>query len=291
MTRRRQTHMLLSTIQEVTIVYRDDSLQNPASLEQAIVETATIQSSQELMIQNHSSASNSVSRDHTSLTAHSHFGSNQEPEESSASSHIRITTTIPRKNCDATCICQCHIRTQFRTPPWLSALVGTLFYSSSYNPSPETRPCNSRFCSRSQSSYSSRFTYYFPTWMMRTALVYSTWDNLDGCNASWMIRMPREISNRSPHWKYISSGSLDRVQNELSEKSMTPFDCGDNDGESLLQVCQAAILPKIQNANIVYPSMQCGSGNLIFARLWPQKGLIGMLKTDMDSEINFRYET
>jgi hypothetical protein len=110
------------------------------------------------------------------------------------STQLRITMTMPLKACDWTCNCQCHVRTQSQTPQWLSAVVGTLFYSSTNTPSLEVRPCNAATCLRSQPSSSSRFTYYFPSWMMRKALAYSTWNKLEGKNASWAVKVPRDTT-------------------------------------------------------------------------------------------------
>lgn len=217
---------------------KDHSVQYPKNLEQAVTETTTVRLPQG-HIGNFRSNANSGLENRTLLEENSQIVSDLELAETS-STQIRITTTIPRRKCDATCNCQCHVRTQFRTPPWLSTVVGTLFYSSSYAPSPETRPCNSRLCSRSQPYSSSRFTYYFPAWMMRATLIHATWNNLEGHNSSWTLRMPREISITDVGWEYIHTGSIDCIRKSLSERTMTPFDVSP-DGSSVLHVRQ--ILP------------------------------------------------
>ena len=217
---------------------KDHSVQCPTSLEQAVTETTTVRFPQGHVGNSRPTVGPGL-ENRTSFEEDSQVRSDLELVKSS-SSQIRITTTIPRRNCDATCNCQCHVRTQFRTPPWLSTMVGTLFYSSSYTPSPETRPCNSRLCSRSRPYSSSRFTYYFPAWMMRATLLHATWNNLEGRNSSWMIRMPREISDGDYCWDYIYVGSVDLVRKSLSQRTMTPLDV-DGNGESVLHVCQ--ILP------------------------------------------------
>ncbi|PSN72684.1 hypothetical protein BS50DRAFT_628829 [Corynespora cassiicola Philippines] len=43
---------------------------------------------------------------------------------------IQITTIMPLKACEAICKCQCHVSGEYRTPKWLSSVVGTMFYSS-----------------------------------------------------------------------------------------------------------------------------------------------------------------
>jgi hypothetical protein len=150
------------------------------------------------------------------------------------STQLRITMSMPLKACEWTCNCQCHTRTQYRTPQWLSSAVGTLFYSSTNTPSIDVRPCNVPSCFRSQPSSSSRFTYYFPTWMMRTVLVYSAWNNLNGKNSSWTIKMPREVTD-SPCWHYIKMGSIEVIKELLESRQMSPYDVMDN-GMSVLYV-------------------------------------------------------
>lgn len=156
-------------------------------------------------------------------------------ERRHTSSVVRITTSRPLQACDGTCNCQCHVRTQIRTPKWLSGIIGTLFYSSTIKPDSNVRPCNVKDCLRADLSSSSQLTYYFPIWMMRCALVYSTWHNLDGVNSSWNIRIPNEVSYKASCWRYIGSGQLDRIQDLLRTRKMTPFDVRP-DGLSVLQV-------------------------------------------------------
>jgi hypothetical protein len=148
---------------------------------------------------------------------------------------LRITTSTPLKPCDSCCNCQCHFRTHYQSPRWLSTVVGTLFHSSTNNPTLDKRPCNSTRCLRSQPMSSMRFTYYFPTWMMRSALVYSTWGNLDGINSSWVIRMPREIPLYRSCWHHIRHGNELKIRQLLRQKEMSPYDIGP-DGVSVLHV-------------------------------------------------------
>jgi hypothetical protein len=149
--------------------------------------------------------------------------------------HIRITTSVPLKRCDPSCNCQCHARTRYQSPRWLSAVVGSLFYASTNPPTLDKRPCNSTKCFRPQQTNSVRFTYYFPTWMMRSAIVYSLWANLDGENASWFVRMPREIPEASDCWFHIHHGNEDAIKQLLQHRRISPFDI-DSNGDSLLVV-------------------------------------------------------
>ena len=151
------------------------------------------------------------------------------------SSHLRITTTFSAKTCDPTCSCQCHAKSRWRTPTWLSAVVGTLFYDSSYTLSATELTCNSIRCVRSQISSRYNFTYYFPVWILRSAFVYTSWSNLNGRNSSWTLRMPRKIPWGHESWRLISDDNVSQFKVLLSERSITPYDV-DEDGYSLLQV-------------------------------------------------------
>lgn len=151
------------------------------------------------------------------------------------STQLRITTNLPTKACEWICNCQCHVRTQYQTPQWLSATIGTLFYSSTSTPSLDVRPCNVPSCSRSHPSSSSRVTYYFPTWMLRTALVFSTWSNLKGKNSSWVVKVPREIPYNDPVWNYVHQGDIDAIKGLLENREVSPYDIAP-DGSSILHV-------------------------------------------------------
>lgn len=151
------------------------------------------------------------------------------------SSHLRITTTLSASICDPTCPCQCHAKSSWRTPTWLSAVIGTLFYDSNYTLSATDLPCNSIRCVRSQSFSRYDFTYYFPVWILRSAFVYTSWSNLNGRNSSWTLRMPREISWDHESWRLINDDDVSQFKVLLSERSITPYDV-DEDGYSLLQV-------------------------------------------------------
>ena len=150
-------------------------------------------------------------------------------------SEIRITTSLRTKSCDPLCPCQCHVRTRYRTPSWLSTVVGTLFYESSHTPTVTERPCNFIHCARSQRSSNVHMTYYFPVWLFRSALVYATWSNLSGTNSSWTVGMPREISNNHIWYDIVNKSNILEAKRMLSERSITPYDVA-SDGESILTV-------------------------------------------------------
>jgi hypothetical protein len=149
-----------------------------------------------------------------------------------------VTAQVVLDRCDPFCTCQCHIRARGRTPRWLSAVIGTLFYSYVAKPSLSIRPCNKppSQCRRTSLFSPDHFTYYFPTWMLRTVLVGSTWKDVHGQNATWTVTSPREISETRPCWDAIKMGQIDQVRSLISRHEMSPFDV-DRNGMSVLQVC------------------------------------------------------
>lgn len=218
------------------LVQNDQYANTSATLEQIISQITTIQNEQRSLLERErSTASPSVKTSLSDIDEVLTSATTSTQSDSLASTDLRITTSIASKKCDWTCNCQCHVRTATRTPQWLSAVVGTLFYSSTNTPRLEVRPCNSSTCFRAEPSSSSRFTYYFPAWMMRWALVYSTWDNLDGKSSSWVCKMPMEIPYSSQCWHFIQQGASSTVQDLLQRREMSPYDIGP-DGVSVLQV-------------------------------------------------------
>lgn len=223
---------MLSAIEEAVIVENNHYVKTSATLEQIVAQITALQEGK-------SEGSNSTWDRNESSVALTDFASAQKQSGDantlSASHQLRITTSIPLKHCEPSCNCQCHVRTQYRTPRWLSAVVGTLFYSSTKAPTLDTRKCNSTKCLRSQPTSSSRFTYYFPAWMMRSAIVYSTWGNLDGINSSWVARMPREISPHCSYWHHIRHGHDDEIKQLLQQRDLSPYDINPS-GTTMLHV-------------------------------------------------------
>ncbi|KAF2639458.1 hypothetical protein P280DRAFT_37882 [Massarina eburnea CBS 473.64] len=229
----RQNEQLMSTIGEISIVQNEHRTlqsehhaQTSATLGEILSQITAI---------HHLGGNNSRNNQNTQNTLSSVLTQTIHEGSIATSTQLRITTVTPLKRCDSTCNCQCHVRIRSQTPKWLSGIVGTLFYSSTYTPEVDVRPCNVTTCFRSQSSSSSRFTYYFPSWLIRTALVYSSWNNLNGENSSWTVRMPREIPEYMPCWHYIEAGSVGKIKELLQSREMSPYDITSH-GISVLQV-------------------------------------------------------
>ncbi|OAL53438.1 hypothetical protein IQ07DRAFT_360737 [Pyrenochaeta sp. DS3sAY3a] len=254
---------LLAAVEEAVIVQNDQHVQSSATLEHIVTQITGLQTTTTnlqtlkpgaqieeldddydfmndgLTPTISEKAESSFSSDEISTLASDTTSLHSEKTLTNSSSHdagseisttqsIRITTSIPYKRCDSACFCQCHKRTRYQSPTWLSAVVGTLFYSSTSTPALNMRPCNTKTCLRSKSAPSLRLTYYFPAWMMKTALVYSTWGNLGGRNSSWMIKMPREVSLKSPCWRYLHKRNEVAIKQLLVSRQMSPFDVDPN---------------------------------------------------------------
>jgi len=109
-----------------------------------------------------------------------------------------IKATLNNARCNRFCKCQCHIPGRVETPRWLRAVAGSLFYAYTGSPWLHRRSCNYVKC-KGHSTYSSQFTYYFPSWMISRAFVMSrTWHHLTGIGSSWTISIPRVIADENP---------------------------------------------------------------------------------------------
>lgn len=268
---------LLSAIAEVAIARDNQYLETSAKLEYIITHMTSPSNANE-----EAAGEPVTSGESQSLTALAECSSARERPrpvmDSALTETLRITTSMPRMVCDLACNCQCHIRMQYRTPQWVSAVIGSLFYSSTFTPAPDVRRCNSTKCFRSKPYSSSRFTYYFPAWMIRTAHVYCSWSNLQGTNSSWVIRMPREISDESKCWTYIEFGRTEGIKQLLMSKDMSPYDVNDM-GDSVLYVCIYSILIYVIlcASNDVYSARSFAKCPISASCLW-RPGLTGISK-------------
>lgn len=229
----RQTSVLVSTFVEEVAQGKSRHAETSPKLGQLIATTNTFQNDTRRILEKIRCPEDGGQLSSTSSVQTLTYREPTQTASISTSQQVRVTMSVPIKPCDATCNCQCHQRTRYHTPRWLSAVVRTLFYSSFYQPSVDVLLCNILKCSRSRPHSSKRFVYYFPTWMIRSALVFSTWSNLDGRNSSWFVRMPRVIPNAHRIWRHIKDGEDEEIKKLLSTREISPFDIG-SDGFSLL---------------------------------------------------------
>lgn len=226
---------VLLTIQSISVVEQARETRIAAGLEQVLEKLCTDDREQV----GYASSSMADPEDSALASATGNVVANlpgrQEPSPI-ATTQLCIRTSLSSGNCNALCACQCHIRIRRQSPRWMSAILGTLFYSASINPALDARPCNVSSCKRSKQQTSVyQFTYYFPTWLARLAITGDVWNNLHGANSSWTIRMPRTIPDGSLCWFYIDRGEAEEIQRMLSERQMSPFDV-DEEGTSVLLV-------------------------------------------------------
>ncbi|KAG4431012.1 hypothetical protein IFR05_013502 [Cadophora sp. M221] len=223
-------HMLLS-IQEVVLVNGDRITRSAEAMEQMVERFAA----HPALVQNllESGDMDTLDGDISIAPTNSHTPLVARPSPETSNAYLRIKTFANTNRCEKYCNCQCHVQSRLATPRWLEGLVGTLFYSYAGTPILNSQKCNSRRCQRSMAS-STQFCYYFPTWMVRKALIFtSTWRDVTGSGASWSIRVPRVFDNTHPASSSIVTGNLANLQRILSTREISPFDI-DRDGESLL---------------------------------------------------------
>lgn len=216
---------LLHAVQGVKIAHDYHHTRTSATLEQI---TAKL-TSEPIPTQSAStvSASHSVARRLPNLSAQS--------DPILSTPQMCVNVAIPKERCEVLCACQCHIRSRFSTQGWIATAMGSLFLNYYATPNLEVQPCNTPRCKRSSPSSSTRLTYYFPTWMMRKALAFSSWNQFSGGGAKWVIETPREIPEDRPCWNFIQSGDSAAVQDLLKRRMMSPYDI-DRGGRSVLNV-------------------------------------------------------
>jgi hypothetical protein len=155
-------------------------------------------------------------------------------------SMVCIETSVASRKCDARCACQCHVRTSVNTPQWLAVVFGSMFYYSSGRTASSQAQCSTAACSQS-TGMTSHVTYYFPTWLLRSSLTFSTWHDLHGANATWSIKMPRIVPDSARCWDLIRLGKIEDIRELLERREMSPYDVA-ADGVSVLRV-RPTLLP------------------------------------------------
>ncbi|KAH7379029.1 ankyrin repeat-containing domain protein [Cadophora sp. MPI-SDFR-AT-0126] len=223
-------HMLLN-IQEVMLVDRDRFTRSAEAMEQMAERFAAHPALVQSFLK--SCGADAVDHDTSTTPTNSPASLVARPSPETGNAYLRIKTFAHTNRCEKYCNCQCHVQSRIATPRWLQVLVGTLFYSYAGTPILNSPKCNSPRCRRSMVS-STQFCYYFPTWMVRKALIFtSTWRDVTGSGASWSVRVPRVFDNFHPAVSSIIAGNLANLQRILSTREISPFDI-DKDGESLL---------------------------------------------------------
>jgi hypothetical protein len=118
-------------------------------------------------------------------------------DPSQMNSYIKIETKPIPWTCAKTCPCQCHVPTRLTTPQWLRGLFGVAFANSTGISLLSHRSCDIRTCAMSShGSGSLRFSYLFPTWLLRIGIDFTaSWCSLRGVCGTWTLKMPRTIDD------------------------------------------------------------------------------------------------
>lgn len=146
-------------------------------------------------------------------------------------SAVRITTSVTTDQCSKLCKCQCHFRTQIRTPSWLKATLGNLLLS--YHSLIRTTPCDYPPCR--QSPRKTEFTYYFPQWFAQRALMISLIPALDKSGASLALTTPVIISDDSTILQAARYGNLPYLK-QLFTQGYSPHVVSTTYGYSLVEI-------------------------------------------------------
>jgi hypothetical protein len=119
------------------------------------------------------------------------------PNDSSVQSYINIGTKPLSRTCPRKCPCQCHVPVKAATPRWLRGLIGVAFVNFTGTPLLNHRSCNFKNCDMSiHGSGSVRFSYLFPTWLLRTGVDFTvSWRDVSGIGGTWSLKMPRMITD------------------------------------------------------------------------------------------------
>jgi hypothetical protein len=159
-------------------------------------------------------------RDVTGLSGH---------DGSSVQSYIKIETKPLSRTCQRRCPCQCHIPVKAATPRWLQGLIGAAFVNLTGTPLLNHQSCNIKNCDDSRHGTGSvRFSYLFPTWLLRTGIVYTaSWCDVSGIGGSWSLKMPRIVTGG---WLYskmyvaIERDSTTEVQHLMAMHGIRAYD-------------------------------------------------------------------
>jgi hypothetical protein len=125
-------------------------------------------------------------------------------------STVRISATVASQQCPRGCRCRCHTRNSVRTPTWLRATFGQVFWT--YSSSISMTSCNYPPCRKSLSKQ--HFTYYFPSWLVSRAIMASAdMDNLFGAGAKVLVNIPLIIPEEDHMiWSFVIAGNLEQLR-------------------------------------------------------------------------------
>jgi hypothetical protein len=162
---------------------------------------------------------------------------------------IKVTVSKHRwKPCSSSCLCVCHIRSHWATPPLLRKVFGSMFVG--YAGVPVFAPkCNRRSCAPG-SFAEADLTYILPRWLfLRAVSMALTYTSRDG--PQFNIRSCAVRSGSDLIFYYAAQGNVAGIHSLLKSGQASPFDVTPS-GFSALYVRQSLV-----------PSRLCWQGNHI----------------------------
>ena len=169
----------------------------------------------------------------------------------SDNNHATTTFELTRNSCELDCSCTCHKTSRFRSPTFMTTIVGSLFLG--YNAVPWfSRNCDSAFC-RSHSSKLA-YTYAFPRWFVNRVIILKISNTRLG-GPELCLRLARMRPKESGIFSAAGDMSDEvavyhvrrlLLAGEASVLDVTP------DGETALQVNRNVLIVEICIVDITY---------------------------------------
>jgi hypothetical protein len=152
-----------------------------------------------------------------------------DPDAPNVQSYVKIETKPLSRVCPRRCPCQCHVPSKAATPRWLRGLIGVAFIGFTGIPLLNYRSCNFKNCGHDRNgSGSVRFSYYFPTWLLRMGIEFTaSWRDVSGIGGSWNLKMPQIINDAVIYNRIsfaIEYDSVVEVQRLMAKYRVRAFD-------------------------------------------------------------------
>ena len=174
------------------------------------------------------------------------FGSSS-PFISETQSHVTSMKLI-QSHCASACNCVCHVRSRFRSPIFLDAVLGSLFVGYQASPWAAQR-CNNTECR--QGSKKIIYTYAFPQWLLKHAILFNMAYSQPG-GPELHLRLIRvrpknaAIFSATRLFAYRQGIGVNHIKRLLDNGAASVLDV-DTDGVNALQVnqLQLRVVPDI----------------------------------------------
>ena len=155
-------------------------------------------------------------------------------EANPAADFVTISATVSSNECRLFCPCRCHRRSLFKTPSWVTSLIGSIVLHTNGTVFQSRQPCNLGICSRSGSN-STQLTYMAPSWAFMRAITIQLGRKTMNDMGRYFLYSPTVIPFSSSVWAIIEMGDLEQLKELLCKRMIAPFDVGIH-GSPLLKV-------------------------------------------------------